>query len=131
VRHRLPVVWPRRRREQNLDEAVYQALADGMQRLVDAGKSSDDAARLVVDAAMAAFDRTAPMLVKRLVDTGPRMLRQHRRFARRYEKAVRRDWGRALDLYYMVWVCNEEIGSEFNRIHVAPRPSGRTSSSTR
>jgi Family of unknown function (DUF5677) len=110
-------VWPRRRQKQDFNETVYQVMANGMQRFIDAGKSADEAADLVSDAAMVAFDRTAPILVERLVDRAPRMLREHRRIARRYERAVRRDWGRVLDLYYMVWVSEEEVGSEFQRIH--------------
>jgi hypothetical protein len=66
---------------------------------------------------MEAFERTAPLLVEQLVDTAPRMLREHRRLDRAFERRLRRDWGCALDLFYMVLVGNEEAGEEFNRVN--------------
>ena len=88
-----------------------------MQRLIDAGKSPEEAVELVAGAAMEAFDGTAPMLVRRLVDTAPRMLRERGRSNRAFERRLRRDWGRALDLYYMILVGNEEVGEGFNGVN--------------
>ncbi|TQM71175.1 hypothetical protein FHX41_4927 [Actinomadura hallensis] len=58
-------------------------------------------------------NETAPQLIASLKRTAPRMLREHRRIARRFEKRLRKNWGRALDMFYALCVCALEIGEEF------------------
>lgn len=61
----------------------------------------------------AAVDATIPIWVAELHKTMPSMLRNHRRRHRKFDRKLRKYWGRGLDLFYAVVVAAEEAGGTF------------------
>src|ERR1700733_3365035 len=55
------------------------------------------------------------VLAERLRAGGPRMLREHRKIRRGFERRLHQRWGPALDLYESVRVCCLEAGENFAR----------------
>lgn len=110
-------MWPtrRRRRREESDDNVYGYIESAFERLVDAGKTPEEAEELVAQAVMEATDSAAAHVFGILLKTAPKMLREHARLARRLERGIRRYWGHALDLYYSVFVASEEAGDNFIR----------------
>lgn len=49
--------------------------------------------------------------------TTPRMLRQHRLRDRAFRRRLRAVWGPALDAFYVVYACMEELGSDLQQLH--------------
>jgi Family of unknown function (DUF5677) len=94
-------------------DRMSHALAKGLDE--DAAMTlADEAFREALDEAL---DKYVPRVTKKLVRTAPRMLRRHRRHQRAFERRLRKQWGKALDLYYAVGVAAEEAGSTFDSTH--------------
>lgn len=98
----------------SFDESVYSALKEEARRALEAGLSKDEVDEIVAQLVQNIIDGTIPNLVERLVQDAPRMLREHTRLKRGFERRLRKFWGESIDLFYMVAVCAEELGSEFN-----------------
>jgi len=91
-----------------------------MQRILDAGGSPELAEQALSDALQSSLTSTAPRVVDNLIRTAPTMLRERRCNHRRFRRRLRAHWGKALDLYLMLVVCSEEVGTEFDKEHRPP-----------
>jgi hypothetical protein len=111
----------RLRRRAGFDEQLYQVAAERMSHALAAGLDEEAAAALAGQAYSRALDealdKSVPRVIERLTRTAPRMLRWHRRQQRAFERHLRRDWGKALDLYFAVAVSAEEAGATFDSAH--------------
>jgi Family of unknown function (DUF5677) len=106
-----------RRRTTGLDGDIFDTMAPGVHRIMQAGMSLEQAMELAVPAMHEALDEVAPRVARDLVRRAPRMLRQHGRLNRRFERRLRKPWGHALDRFYAIVVCAEEVGHELHRAH--------------
>ena len=89
---------------------IAQALAE---KYESSGMSSEEAMkRGLVEAMEILTEDGPPQVAAALKADGPRMLAEHRRLDRGFEKRLRQRWGSALDLYYMIAVACQEIGAE-------------------
>jgi hypothetical protein len=107
----------RRRKRKDFDELINEATAQGIERAVEAGFDRDAAIEAASKALAQTLEDSAPAVADKLVRTSPRMLRWHRRQQRAFERRLRKHWGRALDLFFAVLVCAEEVGATFNTMH--------------
>jgi hypothetical protein len=103
-----------RRDPRSFDDAFYDRLAELARDALRTGKTEGEALDLAAQSIVPSLDRAVPGVVARLSKTTPRMLRQHRRVQRGFERRLRKHWGEALDRFYAVVVCAEEAGSDFN-----------------
>jgi hypothetical protein len=89
-----------------------------MSQALDKGLDEDAAMALASEAFSEALDealdKDVPRVTEKLIRTAPRMLRWHRRQRRAFERRLRKEWGKALDLYYAVGVAAEEAGATFD-----------------
>jgi hypothetical protein len=106
-----------RRRTTGFDKDVFDTMAPGVQRLMQEGLSLEQAMELAVPALYEALDNIAPRIAQDLLRRAPRMLRQHGRLIRGFERRLRKHWGKALDRFYASVVCAEEVGHELHRVH--------------
>jgi hypothetical protein len=98
-----------RRPERTLDDVI----AEGAEKALRAGKSWDD----IGEAIRRGTEDSGVILADALRRLMPRMIRQHSRVRRRFERNLRRRWRAALDLYYAFYVGCLEVGEEFsNRV---------------
>jgi len=58
---------------------------------------------------------TAKKIAKVLIKSAPEMLARKRKYQLQFEARNLRRWRKAFDLIEMLWVCCEEIGSNFNQ----------------
>ena len=103
-----------RRTRQSFDDTAFATMAEGVDKLVRAGLTADDASQAAVDAVMQATDNQAPAVAATLRRTTPRMLRQRRRRGKRFQRVLRVYWGRPFDLYLSICVAAEEAGQRFD-----------------
>jgi hypothetical protein len=113
-------VWIRTRKRQGFDETITGAVAEGMERVLNAGGSIQTAEQAVGDAVQQTLTRSTPRVVAELMRLAPKMLRARRRTVGRVRRQVRARWRKALDLFMMLVVAAEEVGVEFDEKH---RPS--------
>lgn len=106
-----------RRRTTGLDDDIFNTMAPGVHRIMQEGVSLEHAMELAAPALHEALDEVAPRVARDLVRRAPRMLRQHGRLNRRFERRLRKHWGHALDRFYAIVVCAEEVGHELHRAH--------------
>lgn len=100
-----------------MDNDIFDTLAPGVHRIMQEGVSLEHAMELAVPALHEALDEVAPQAARDFVRRAPRMLRQHGRRNRRFERRLRRYWGHALDRFYGIVVCAEEVGHELHRAY--------------
>lgn len=118
---------PWRRDTRSFDETYYDTLAERVQRMVGDGVDVDEAIAAAAKAMGPTLDEAAPDLAHTLVRTAPRMLRERSRVHRGFSMRLRKHWGPALDLFYVLTVCAEEAGADFYRERVSGRDyDGRT-----
>lgn len=86
-----------------------QRLSDA---LTESGLNADVARREAEEKAMEVLLETAPSIVRSLKSDAPRMLNEHRRIIAGFERRLRERWGTALDLYFMIAISCQEIGSD-------------------
>lgn len=110
---------------QSFDETYYDTVAEHVQRLVDDGMDVDEAIVTAANAMDPALDKAAPELAQTLIRTAPRMLRERSRRHHGFSKRLRKHWGPALDLFYVLTVCAEEAGADFYSDRVAGRDYDR------
>jgi hypothetical protein len=92
---------------------VYTKLAEGIERAKAAGHGNEEIEQLISKLMDAAVNTTTPIWVTGLHKAMPSMLRKHRRRHRKFERKLRKHWGRGLDLFYAVVVAAEEAGGTF------------------
>lgn len=109
-----PVKLVRHRKRAGFDESIFGAMVEGMDKLVGAGMSHDDATQTAVDAVMQAMDDRAPAVAATLHRTAPRMLRRRRWGHKLFERVMRIYWGQPLDLFLAICVAAEEAGRRFD-----------------
>jgi len=103
-----------RRSPRSFDEEFYDGLTVGATRAMQRGMSLEEAVELVMQAADPALNNLANSVTARLHKTRPRMLRDHRRINRRFERHLRTCWADGLDQFYAVTVGGEELGRAFD-----------------
>jgi hypothetical protein len=96
---------------------MWDVLAEGMKKALERGLSWDDAVSITTDAWSSTLAASGPLLADQLVRSAPKMLREHRRLRRGFQRRLRARWKDGLDLYYMVYVGSEEVGATFNNKH--------------
>jgi hypothetical protein len=106
-----------KRRTTNFDDDIFETMAPGVRRIMQQGLSLEQAMELAVPALHGVLDEFAPRIARDLIRREPRMLRQHRRINRGFERQLRKHWGKALDRFYAIVVCAEEVGHELHRAH--------------
>jgi hypothetical protein len=107
-KHRDPAIQP-------LDSDPGQPITDLFERLVaEAAQRGADGDRIAA-ALDQATQAAADVLAERLRAGAPRMLREHRKVRRAFERRLHQRWGPALDLYESVRVCCLEAGEDFAR----------------
>ena len=79
-----------------------------------AGVPEEQAARVAAEAWNEALERVGPRMLRTLHRTAPRMLRRERWARQRFQRRIRRYWGRALDRYIMVTAAAEDCGRAFH-----------------
>jgi hypothetical protein len=108
----------RLRRRRGYDQRLYDIAADRMSHALAKGLDEDAVMALASEAFSealdAALEKDVPRVTKKLIRTAPRMLRWHRRQQRAFERRLRKQWGKALDLYYSVAVAAQEAGATFD-----------------
>src|SRR5437867_2622860 len=105
--HRLLRSFPRRDQHRSLDDMIEELAG----RALAAGASDET----ISDAVHRATQESGVVLAAELEKRMPKMVREHRKFQRRFERRLRARWGRALDLFYAVYVSCLELGEEINR----------------
>jgi hypothetical protein len=105
--HRLLRPFPRRDQQRSLDDMIEELAG----RALAAGASEET----ISDAVHRATQESGVVLAAELEKRMPKMVREHRKFQRRFERRLRARWGRALDLFYAVYVSCLELGEEINR----------------
>jgi hypothetical protein len=105
------------RRQKDFDESIFEVLLKAMNRALESGRTVEEAGEIAGEALQIALDESAPRVARTLVRTSPRMLRRYRSHQRRFER--RKQWGRALDLFFIVVGCSEEVGREFDDRHTS------------
>ncbi|WP_439662865.1 DUF5677 domain-containing protein [Lentzea sp. HUAS TT2] len=103
----------RERAGDGFNSTVYATLAEGIERARAAGRSSEEIEKIISELMGAAIDSTTPIWTDGLFKSTPSMLRAHRRRHRKFERKLRKHWGRGLDLYYAVVVAAEEAGGTY------------------
>ncbi|MCA1708037.1 MAG: DUF5677 domain-containing protein [Actinobacteria bacterium] len=103
-----------RRTRQSFDETAFATMAEGVDKLLRAGLTEEDARQAAVDAVVQATDDRAPGVAADLIRRAPRMLRQRRRRSKRFQRVLRVYWGRPFDLYLSICVAAEEAGRRFD-----------------
>jgi len=116
---------PWRRDTRSFDVTYHDTLAEQVQRLVGEGMDVDEVIAAATKAMGPALDEAAPALARTLIRTAPRMLRERSRMHRGFSKRLRKHWGPALDLFYVLTVCAEEAGADFYSERVAGRDYDR------
>jgi hypothetical protein len=111
------VRWRRDRRD--FDLTIWEAVIGGAEKLVDSGVDVEEALRIAVQAMDTSLDASTPKVIRTLMRSAPRMLRQRRRSDRIFRKQLRKHWGSALDLFLMVAVGAEESARRFDDEHTA------------
>jgi hypothetical protein len=108
----------RLRRRRGYDQRLYDIAADKMSHALSKGLDEDAAMALASEAFSEALDealdKDVPRVTKKLIRTAPRMPRWHRRQQRASERRLRKQWGKALELYYSVAVLAQEAGATFD-----------------
>jgi hypothetical protein len=108
-------MFRRGREKTSFDDFVERSMLQAMEAVVARGATAEQAAALAGDAYQAATDAVVPNIAARLHRTAPRMLREHRRIARRFQRrGIRRHWRKGLNSFYIYLVCAEEAGAQFN-----------------
>lgn len=84
--------------------------------LVGALDNGADVTELAIHVA-AVTDEAAARVVSNLERRAAQMHREHRAIRRGMHRRMRVCWGPALDLFYEIFVCTEELGSDLQQIH--------------
>lgn len=100
-------------RERLLASRDNDSLWPRVQDLIAQGADSKDVLSRVHEAVNNVAVETAATLRR----TAPGMLRQHRLRDRAFRRRLRAVWGPALDAFYVVYVCMEELGSDLQQLH--------------
>ncbi|TCC10894.1 DUF5677 domain-containing protein [Kribbella soli] len=109
----------------DFDESYYESMRDAVERLIAKGMSPEEAIDAAAEVSGEVLNGMGPSVAATLIRTSPRMLREHRIRAGRFERHLQRYWGKALDLFYSILVCAEEAGREFDeRNSPATREAG-------
>lgn len=95
-------------------EELLRSVTDAYNRALTAGLDFDALLGNALEEALTAGGRH---LAKELQRRAPKMLREHRRMRRAFERRLGRNFRRALGLFYQVYVASQEFGSDFNRVH--------------
>lgn len=95
-------------------DELLASLTGAYNRVVEKGIDFEEFISPVVEEAAR---KAGTGLATELKRRAPRMLREHGRIRRRFERHLRKEYRRALDLYYQVYVCAQEFGSDFDRVH--------------
>lgn len=103
-----------RRNHSNFDDMTYNAMADGIEKLVAYGIDIEEATKIAVEAYVCTTDSVAPTVASTLKRTAPQMLRQRLRRGRIFRRVLQKYWGQALNLYLSICVCAEEAGRDFD-----------------
>jgi len=98
----------------SFDEVIFEVLEEGILQALQRGLDEDAAAALAGNALNAAVEEAATGLADALIESGPRMLRDRRKEAARFERRLAGRWGAGLDLFYYVLTAAEEMGSGYN-----------------
>lgn len=93
---------------------MERAAGQGYGQARAAGKTPEEALAIMFGAVAHATDAVAPEVASGLIKTAPKMMRSRNRNKRGFERRLRKYWGDALDLYYIVAVCAEETGATFH-----------------
>lgn len=112
--------WARRRwdaiknrRGSEPDDAYFRMAHALAEKHSTSGAEPQEAADRALSEAMDLLvEEGAPSVAQALKADAPRMLAERRRLDRGFEKRLRRRWGIALDLYFMIAVACQEIGAE-------------------
>lgn len=96
-------------KERGLGPEVWPLVEEALDR----GVPSDELA----EALSGATSRAARQVAEELSRRAPQMLREHRAIRRGTHRRLRAIWGPALDAFYEVYVCAEEVGSELQQLH--------------
>ena len=89
----------------SLDEMIEKLAAEAIAR----GSSEDE----VIRGIRRGLEESGVVVAEELRRIMPRMIREHTRFRRRFERNLRKRWGNALDLYYAVYVACQEVGEDY------------------
>lgn len=100
-----------RRRADEEDEEPLDTLLD---RLVSEAISLGASSEQISAALERATNESAETVVAELRRIGPKMLREHAKIRKGFEKRLRKRWARALDLYECVYTACFEAGEQFN-----------------
>src|SRR4051812_8562260 len=103
----------RRRKTKDTDDCLLDLSKRRGIKPVDAALDSTVVIERANEALIAVIDDQAPVLASSLRRRAPRMLREHRHIARRFERNLRQYWGQALDQYYAILVAAMEVGESF------------------
>src|SRR4051812_18571173 len=82
------------------DDWLLDLLEQALIKAQEAGKDPAVVRERFGEAIAKVFDTHAPILATDLQRRAPRMLREHRRISRAFERRLRKFWGSALDQYY-------------------------------
>lgn len=102
-----------RKSKSRLNDSFYESLAKILDNANGRGLAPERISELLSEASGSFIENSIPHVVAALRKGTPKMLHQHRRRHRRFERNLRKRWGTALDLYYAVVVAAEEAGSKF------------------
>jgi hypothetical protein len=102
---------------ESFDEIFYRTLINRVSILAEPNATDEQIHDITTNSADATLEAFKANLVERLTRQQPKMIREHRRYARGFERRLRRYWGDALDRFYAIAVCAEESGSYFNTAH--------------
>lgn len=101
----------------SFDQSVLETLTAEVSAALGPDATTKDTDELLAALVGPTLDRLKVLVVDRLRQREHRMIREHRRYSRGFERRLRRYWGSALDRFYAIVVCAEESGSDFNDLH--------------
>lgn len=99
-----------KKEDRGFDELYYEKISQIYEKAVERGVAHERIEDLLGEAGGSFVDVSVPIVTSGLRKSMPKMLRQHRRRHRQFERRVAKLWGKAFDLYYATVVVAEEVG---------------------
>jgi Family of unknown function (DUF5677) len=99
---------------ESFDERFYRALRDEVNQLTSELSADDQVTDPIAAALDPVLEKFASAVAANLEKSQRKLISSRSRYQRGFVKRLRGSWADALDRYYALCVCLEELGSDFN-----------------
>ncbi len=101
------------------DDRLYRKAEQIAQQLIDRGVPRAEAIAKVVAAIVGQADSSAENVVRSLLETQDKFLKQEHAVRREFESRLEADWSAAFDAFYVAAYCVAEAGDRYLDVHEA------------